>query len=69
MDVFRSKKELKDKIEYYLKNPNERDEIAARGYEKVTKYHTYDLRMSEMLDFMEERGLSQEVEKYENENI
>lgn len=43
-----------DKIDYYLKHPNEREEIAQRGYETFLKYHTTDIRAKQLVEFLEE---------------
>ncbi len=53
---FESIGDLRDKINYYLNNPDERQEIALRGRERVEKEHTYELRMEEMLNFILSRG-------------
>jgi len=37
------------KIKYYLKNENERKEIAQKGYEVVRKYHTIPIRARQLL--------------------
>ena len=37
------------KIEYYLEHEGERKQIAKNGYEKVKEYHSYDMRLTEML--------------------
>ena len=38
--------DLRAKVEYYLINDKEREEIARNGYEKVKKYHTYKHRLN-----------------------
>jgi spore maturation protein CgeB len=48
--------DLREKINYYLNNPDRRQEIALRGRERVEKEHTYELRMEEMLNFILSRG-------------
>lgn len=48
--IFESAKDLDDKIAYYLEKPVLRREIAASAYEKVLKYHTFTIRVQEMLD-------------------
>jgi spore maturation protein CgeB len=48
--------DLRDKINYYLNNPDRRQEIALRGRERVEKEHTYELRMEEMLNFILNKG-------------
>ena len=42
-------KDLKQKIVYYLENPNEREKIANNGYKEVLNKHTYMHRLEEML--------------------
>lgn len=37
------------KIEYYLEHDEERKQVARNGYEKVKEYHSYDVRIMEML--------------------
>lgn len=46
---FESQEDLMDKVRYYLANENERQAIAARGYQKVKEHHTYRHRVEEML--------------------
>lgn len=48
--------DLRQKIKYYLENPEERERIAKRGRERVVKEHTYEHRMKEMLGFIAEKG-------------
>lgn len=52
LEVYESQKELLEKVAYYLTHEEERIEIAIHGYEKVAKYHTYELRISEMIKKM-----------------
>lgn len=40
--------DLLDKIDYYLKHDDERCQIAKNGHAKVTKFHSYDVRLQEM---------------------
>lgn len=42
--TFNSKKNLIKKINYYLKNDKEREEIAKRAYERTIKEHTWEQR-------------------------
>jgi spore maturation protein CgeB len=44
IEVFRSSKELVEKVKYYLANPEARMEIARRGHEKYLTMHTWDSR-------------------------
>lgn len=54
MEWYESLEELQNKCEFYLREENERvrKEIAGRGYELVKKYHTYDIRISQMLKIL-----------------
>ncbi len=45
-----SREELADKVRYYLKHDSEREMIAQKGFEKVCKNHTYEVRLQEMLE-------------------
>lgn len=49
---FKDKGELKEKVEYYLSHPGEREDIARRGHELVLREHTYRKRMQEMIDIL-----------------
>lgn len=49
--TFRTMKELPGLIRYYLSHPEERDRIASAGYERTCRDHTYDQRLSEVLEF------------------
>lgn len=50
--VFRSAAEMREQIDYYLLHPEERQEIAQRARQRILRDHTYDIRMSEALDFI-----------------
>lgn len=47
---FKTMDELKKLIEYYLKRPDERFQIAEAAYRRVIKEHTYDARARQILD-------------------
>lgn len=49
IEAFASEEELVDKCAYYLQNDDAREKIARSGFEKVSKYHTYEQRFSEMI--------------------
>ncbi len=51
--VFSGMDELKEKIDYYLTRPQERQEMAQRARTRVLAEHTYAHRMQTLLDFME----------------
>jgi len=47
---YRTPEELKDLVQYYLKNPAERMKVAEAAYRRVLRDHTYDNRAREILD-------------------
>ncbi len=50
--VFDSVEDLRKKIRYYLDNEAERSAIAEHGYNTVRKHHTYEQRVSEMMNII-----------------
>lgn len=54
--VFHDVDELKSLINYYLKNPDERCEIAENGYKTVMSKHTYVHRIQEMFSIINKVG-------------
>lgn len=50
LEAYTSLDDLMGKCEYYLSHDKERKEIAHNGFEKVKKYHTYDIRLTQMLE-------------------
>lgn len=49
LEVYESVEDLINKTDYYLHHDAERIEIALSGYEKVAKFHTYEMRLAEMI--------------------
>ncbi|MDE6404914.1 MAG: glycosyltransferase [Lachnospiraceae bacterium] len=49
LETYESMEELEEKVRYYLAHDEERVEIAISGYEKVAKYHTYEVRLAQMI--------------------
>lgn len=49
LETYESMEELEQKIQYYLTHEEERVEIAVNGYEKTAKFHTYEMRIAEMI--------------------
>jgi spore maturation protein CgeB len=47
---FRNKEEIIEKIDYYLKNDDERKRIIENGYRKVNAEHTYKIRLKLLLE-------------------
>jgi spore maturation protein CgeB len=50
--TFRSRQELKEKVDYYLAHPGERKEIADRAYVRACREHTYEKRLRKMFDIL-----------------
>lgn len=48
IETYSSLGELRDKIDYYLKNPEKASSIAAAGRERAIEEHTFENRMEEM---------------------
>ena len=48
--AYESMQHLYELCDYYLKHDDERMEIASNGYEKVKKFHSYDMRLLQMID-------------------
>jgi len=48
--------QLKNMIDYYLDNSEERDSIRRAGHERTKKDHTYRNRMSKMLEILKQEG-------------
>lgn len=55
LDIYSSIEELEEKIRYYLSHTDVCREIAHNGYEKVSKRHTYSLRLEQMFRLGEHR--------------
>jgi len=57
--TFRTREELKEKVDYYLAHADERGEIADRAYRRAHREHTYEIRLRKMFDVL---GLASEAE-------
>jgi spore maturation protein CgeB len=51
--IYKSMNDLRNKIKYYLKHEKEREAIAKNGMEFTRKNHNNDIRVKEMLGFIE----------------
>ncbi len=49
--------QLKEIIDYYLTHDEEREKIRMAGFEYCKKYHTYEIRVKEMIKILEERKI------------
>ncbi len=50
--TFRTREELKEKVDYYLARPEERREIADRAYARAQREHTYEVRLRKMFEIL-----------------
>ncbi len=50
--TFRTRQELKEKVDYYLAHPEERREIAGRAYARAHREHTYEKRLQKMFEIL-----------------
>ncbi|MDD3369562.1 MAG: glycosyltransferase [Lachnospiraceae bacterium] len=50
--LYESQTDLLEKCAYYLKHEDERQAIAANGYEKVKAMHTYQIRIAQLLQIL-----------------
>jgi len=55
---YKDKDDLRKKVEYFLSNPDEADEIAQRFHKKVLRKHTYKIRMQEIVEAVRGEGFS-----------
>jgi spore maturation protein CgeB len=53
--TYDSPQDCLEKIQYFLNHPDEREEIAKKGYEHVSKWHTYDCRVKQLIDIVENK--------------
>lgn len=49
---YTSEEDLYEKVDYYLSHEEERLAIARHGHETVKKYHTYDIRLDQMFQYL-----------------
>lgn len=49
--------DLKNKANYYLSHPEEREEIAEKGWLRAQKDHTYARRMGELISFIQKEKI------------
>ena len=52
--AFSGWKDLQRKIDYYLKHPHERREISERAYERTLSHHTYEARLTKLIETLNE---------------
>jgi len=50
--VYNNEKDLADKIKYYLTHPEEREEIAKRGYKRTIREHSIEKRFEDIFRMM-----------------
>ena len=50
LEVYHNLEELEEKVEYYLSHEEERLRIAINGYKKVREKHSYEKRVTPVLE-------------------
>lgn len=60
---WRNKKELFEKILYYLENKDEREKIAKSGYKKAKKNHTWSKRFDNVYKVLKEKKIEFELKE------
>ncbi len=50
--TFDTRQEFKEKVDYYLAHPEERQEIADRSYARAHREHTYEVRLNVMFGIL-----------------
>ncbi len=53
--TYKNRDEIPELVEFYLRNPKEREMIAQRGRERVLREHTYRHRLDSIIQFMKNR--------------
>ncbi|MDE5966628.1 MAG: glycosyltransferase [Lachnospiraceae bacterium] len=56
---YESSEDMLEKVDYYLRHEDERQEIARHGHDTVMKHHAYTDRLSSMLDVVMEKMAQQ----------
>ncbi len=54
---YESRDDLMKKIDYYLRNEEERAAIARNGHDRVMKEHTFDVRVKEIIELVKDRQI------------
>lgn len=52
IEIFRSGEEALEKAKFYLSHDNVREKIARAGWKRTLTYHTYKIRIKQMLSFI-----------------
>ena len=53
VDVFHDEEEMMDKISFYMKNPQKREDLAKKAYFRTLREHTYEHRAKTLLNAIE----------------
>ena len=67
--IFNDLNDLRQKIDYYLKNPEEAYRISEKGRNRVNTDHTYEKRMEEMLEVIVENGFEPAIWSDDRETV
>lgn len=62
--TYKDREDLREKVEYYMRHPEEAEKLAARGHELVLKKHTFANRMDTMVQQIERLNGQKTEEKY-----
>ncbi len=54
---YEDRKNLIDKIDYYLRNDAERVAIAENAHRKIQQEHTFDVRIRQILEFVKAKNI------------
>ena len=54
---YENRKDILDKIEYYLSHEDERKAIAKNGHDKVKKEHTFDVRVKQIIELVKAKDI------------
>jgi spore maturation protein CgeB len=65
--VYKDGKDLKNKVEYFLKHENERKKIALSGYKQLNRKNTYNSRFKQMFSIISQNSSFLE-ENYQRES-
>ena len=57
VETYTTKEDLKEKIDYYMQHPEEREEKARRGQEIIREHHTFSKRVDEIVKDMQNEDL------------
>lgn len=57
IEVFADPEEAADKVRYFLAHPEEREEIARAGFDRVLREHTMHIRVGQIVSILKREGI------------